>query len=189
MTETPPCDTPASTIEPTLTLLRLKSGKAPKLGQHAHGAIHYELLTDPSRQTLLLRLAGNDGGGNYSPELLPFARVQMVAAGLPPDSPVPSRVFRSCFRGRSQNNAGFACCLLRAEGLLLPVEGKRYQHRVVGDWENWVTQTLALSGEPAELPLSLVGDALPVDTAAPQPVRRGRRKTEPAEAEDACAAH
>lgn len=185
MTETPSRDTPAA---PTVTLLRLKTGAAPKLGQHAHGAIHYELLADTNRQTLLLRLTGNDGGGNHSLELVPFSRVQAIVAGLPPDSPVPSRVFRSSFRGRSQNNAGFCCLALRAEGLLFPVEGKRYQHKVAGDWENWATQTLALTGEPVDLPVSLVGDALPVDTPAQLPVRRGKRKTQPEEAEDACPA-
>lgn len=183
MTETP---SPDLSAEPTVTLLRLKTGAAPKLGQHAHGAIHYELLADTNRQTLLLRLTSNDGGGNHSLELVPFARVQAIVAGLPADAAVPSRVFRSCFRGKSQNNAGFACCLLRAEGLLTPVDGKRYQHKVVGDWENWVNQTMALTSEPVEVPLSLVGDALPVDT--PAPVRRSKRKTQPEETEDACPA-
>lgn len=185
MTHTKPHDTK---VEPTIPLFCLKTGTAPKLGQHAQGAIHYELLTDADRQTLLLRLTGNDGGGNHSPEPVPFSRVQAIVAGLPPDSPVPSRVFRSCFRGRSQNNAGFCCLALRAEGLLLPIEGKRYQHKVAGDWANWATQTLALPGEPTELAVSLVGDALPVDTPAPVPMRRGKRKTQPEDAEDACLA-
>lgn len=185
MTETSSRDTPA---EPGVTLLRLKTGAAPKLGQHAHGAIHYELLADTNRQTLLLRLTGNDGGGNHSLELVPFSRVQAIVAGLPADAAVPFRVFRSCFRGKSQNNAGFACCLLRAEGLLTSVDGKRYQHKVAGDWENWASQALALSGETVDLAVSLVGDALPVDTPALLPVRRGKRKTQPEEAEDACPA-
>ena len=172
-------------VEPAVPLLCLKAGTAAKLGQHAHGTIHYELLTDTSRQTLLLRLTRNEGGGNFSLELLPFVRVQALADGLPPDSPVPSRVFRSCFRGRSQNNAGFLCCLLRAEGLLASVDGKLYQHRVVGDWPAWAAATLRLHGEPAELPVSLVGDALPLDTPAPVTPRRGRRKTQPEETEDA----
>ena len=182
MTHTKPHDTP---VEPAIPLLCLKTGTAAKLGQHAHGAIHYELLTDTGRQTLLLRLTGNEGGGNYSPELVPFVRVQTLADGLPPDSPVPSRVFRSCFRGRSQNNAGFLCCLLRAEGLLASVEGKLYQHHVTGDWSGWAAEMLHLSGDLAELPAGLVGDALPLDTPSPVTPRRGRRKAQLEETEDA----
>ena len=182
MTHTITNDTPAA---PAIPLLRLKAGAAAKLGEHAHGAIHYELLADSGRQTLLLRLTRNEGGGNHSLELVPFTRVQALADGLPPDSPVPSRVFRSCFRGRSQNNAGFLCCLLRAEGLLTSVQGKLYQHRVSGDWPAWAAETLRQHGEPAELPASLVGDALPLDTPAPVTPRRGRRKAQPEETEDA----
>lgn len=186
MTHTLPHDIPAA---PAIPLLCLKAGAAPKLGQHAHGTIHYELLADTDRQTLLLRLTRNEGGGNHSLELVPFTRVQAVADGLPPDSPVPSRVFRSCFRGRSQNNAGFLCCLLRTEGLLASVEGKLYQHRVIGNWSAWAADTLRLPGEIAELPAGLVGDALPLDTPSPVTPRRGRRKAHTEETEDARAAH
>ena len=140
--------------EPTISLLRLKAATAPKLGQNAGGSIHYEVLADTARQVLLLRLTRNESGGNFSPEAIPFSRVQAVADALPPGSPVPSRVFRSCYRGRSQNNQGFLCCLLRAEGLLGPVEGKLYQHHVTGDWPAWAADMLRQPGEPAELPLS-----------------------------------
>lgn len=177
--------------EPTVSLLRLKAATAAKLGQHARGEIHYELLADSDHRALFLRLTSSDGGGNFSPELVPFIRIQTLVTDLP-DSPVPSRVFRPCFRGRSQNNAGFLCCLLRAEGLLTSTEGKMYQHRVVGDWSAWAAETLPMPGELIELPLSLVGDALPLDTPASAPVSRRRRNKLPqgesGEQGDACAA-
>lgn len=186
MTKTIPHNLSAESIIP---LLSLKAGRAVKLGQHSNGVIHYELLADAGRQSLLLRLTRNEGGGNFSPELVPFARVQAIVSGLPSDSPVASRVFRTCFRGRSQNNAGFCCCLLRAEGLLAPIEGKRYQHRVTGDWSAWAERILALPGSSIELPGSQAEDALPQDTPVPVPGRRGRHKAQRREeAEDDCLA-
>ena len=178
-----------TTPEQTISLLRLKAATAPKLGQNAGGSIHYELLADTTRQVLMLRLTRNDGGGNFSPEAIPFSRVQAVAEALPPGSCVPSRVFRSCHRGRSQNNQGFLCCLLRTEGLLGPVEGKLYQHRVTGDWPAWAADMLGQPGEPSELPVTLLGDALPLDTPAPGLPRRGRSRTRHDEADDARPAH
>lgn len=178
-----------TTPEQTIPLLRLKAATAPKLGQNAGGSIHYEVLADTARQVLLLRLTQNESGGNFSPEAVPFSRVQAVADALPPGSPVPSRVFRSCCRGRSQNNQGFLCCLLRAEGLLGPVEGKLYQHHVTGDWPAWAADMLRQPGEPAELPGPLLADVLPLDTPAPGLPRRGRGRTRHDEADDACPAH
>lgn len=181
MTHTTTNTTPGQTVP----LLRLKAATAAKLGQNAGGAIHYEVLADTARQVLLLRLTRNDGGGNFSPEAVPFCRVQAVADALPPDTPVHSRVFRSCHRGRSQNNQGFLCCLLRAEGLLGPVDGKLYQHRVTGDWPAWAADMLCQPGEAAELPAILLADALPLDTPAPVTPRRGRRKAQTEDADDA----
>lgn len=183
---TPTLSTPSP--EQQVALLRLKTGSAPKLGQHAAGAIHYEVLADAGRQVLLLRLTRNDSGGNFSPEAIPFSRVQAVADALPPESPVPSRLFRSCHRGRSQNNPGFLCCLLRAEGLLGAVEGKLYEHRVTGDWPAWAAAMLGQPSEPAELPVSLVADALPLDTPAPLSRRRRHGRAKDDEADDACPA-
>lgn len=177
------------TPEPTIPLLCLKSGIANKLGRNGHGEIHYEILTNTSRKMLFLRLTQNTGGGNHSQELVPFSRAQAVVASIPPDAPIPSRVFRSCFKGRSQNNAGFYCLALRAEGLLAPVEGNRYAHQLAGDWENWVTQTLALNGEPVDLPVSLAGETSAEESTAPSQTRRGKRKIAQGETDDACAAH
>jgi hypothetical protein len=44
---------------------------------------------------------------------------------------------------------------------------------------------LRLSGDLAELPAGLVGDALPLDTPSPVTPRRGRRKAQLEETEDA----
>ncbi len=169
-------NTSTTQAEPiTETYLCLKSASAPKLGQHATGRIHYQLLTDPERRQLFIRITQNDGAGYFSKELVPFDKVQAAVADLDAEQPFPSKVLKFSFRGASQNNSGFLACAMRAEGLLTSIPDKVHLHRRHGDWAAWASACLEQPGEPMEIAVSggktaaSAAVTLPVDTAAPMP--------------------
>ena len=125
--------------------LSLKSGKANKTGQRSEGKLHYRVLTDQSHQRIYLTITGNDGGGYYSKEIVPFEKIELCLQGIKTSEPISSKSFKKAFVGQSANNAGFLAAILRAEKLLLPVAESVHQHAVQADWSDWKKEILALA--------------------------------------------
>lgn len=125
--------------------LSLKLGKASKTGQRSHGQIHYRILTDTEQQNLYITITGNDGGGYYSKEIIPFEKVEQCLDGLNIDKPLSSKIFQPAFVGQSSNNAGFLAAILRAENLLAPVADSKHHHALQPDWAEWQTELLTLA--------------------------------------------
>lgn len=125
--------------------LSLKSGKANKTGQRSEGKLHYRVLTDQSHQHIYLTITGNDGGGYYSKEIVPFEKIELCLQGIKTSEPISSKSFKKAFVGQSANNAGFLAAILRAEKLLLPVADSAHQHAVQADWSDWKKEILALA--------------------------------------------
>lgn len=128
----------------------LKSAKAMKLGKHAEGGIHYQILTDSQRQDPSFKIVGNEGGGYFSKEVVAFGSVEACLAAHPLDKPFPSKLLQTAFTGRSSNNAGFLAAILRAEGLLALAPDMEGRHVISGDWTAWKASMLAEPGQPAE---------------------------------------
>ena len=146
----PKSSTPEKTVtedDKAMTYLSLKTGKANKTGQRSHGQLYYRVLTDADHQHLYLTLTGNDGGGYYSKEIVPFDQVEHCLEGFNTLKPISSKLFQPAFIGQSSNNAGFLAAILRAEKLLVPVAGAIHQHAVQPDWEAWKAKLLALADE------------------------------------------
>jgi hypothetical protein len=145
-------DVPAETTG--MTGLRpcwlLKSAKTMKLGKHAEGGIHYQILTDSQRQAPSFKIVGNEGGGYYSKEIVAFGSVEACLAAHPQDQPFPSKLLQTAFTGRSSNNAGFLAAILRAEGLLALAPDTEGRHVMSGDWAAWKASVLAEPGQPVE---------------------------------------
>lgn len=134
--------------------LSLKLAQASKTGKHAAGRITYRILTDLKRDQLYLTLVSNEGGGWFSTEIVPFARIEAVADAInDPSAPLLSKQLRQAFISRSANNAGFLAAVLRAEGLLAPSPEAAHQHVVSGDWSQWKRAMLSAAGE-AYVPLA-----------------------------------
>lgn len=140
MTET---TTPASTDK---SYLSLKLGRAAKTGSRSQGYIHYRILKEPDQELLHIAIIGNDGGGCYSKEIVPFDKVELCLKKVDINKPIASKLFEQAFVGRSANNAGFMAAILRAEHLLVPAPNTAHQHTVQPDWATWKTAMLALSG-------------------------------------------
>lgn len=129
------------------TYLTLKMGQAPKTSLKASGMIGYRILTDSEKSDVYIRLESNEGG-YFSNELVPFTKIEACLVGLQNSTSIAAKTFRAAFVGKSNNNAGFLCSCLRAEGLMTHDPARGYSHRISADWSKWKTDMLALEGEP-----------------------------------------
>ena len=131
-----------SPLTTSLAYLSLKLAKAPKAGARAMGFVHYRVLTDADRQLLYLTLVGNDSSGCYSKEIVPFAHIERCLLDVDTSKPITSKVFRSAFVSKSQNNAGFLAAVLRAEQLIGSTADANHQHCVLPGWDDWKRKQL-----------------------------------------------
>lgn len=133
-------------VEAPPPMWHLKTAKANKVSKYAEGSVEYQITADVDRTTLFIAITGNEGGGYFSRERVPFPKIEACASKCDASKPFPSRSFKDAFVGRSSNNAGFIVAVLRAEGLLGPAADAETQHVVTGDWSAWKQSMLTLTG-------------------------------------------
>lgn len=143
----------------------LKAGVAAKIGKQAHGGLSYQILGDVDRQSLHIAITANDGGGYFSRELVPFAKVQACLSQFAPGQPFPSKSMQNAFRGRSSNNAPFLSAILRAVSFLARAPDNETLHVVAEDWEVWQKAMLAEAGRMIEIELAAPDTAPSDDTS------------------------
>lgn len=149
--------------------LMIKTDTAPKTSLNAQGGVTYALLKDVASTDAYFCLLANDGGGYFSREAVPFSAIQRCLTGVNAERPVPAKVFRQAFVGRSVNNAGFLVHALRHEGLLQPAPDAVHQHVLADGWDKWQSALLAQAGEPFELPDAKKDDAGQAATSLAEP--------------------
>lgn len=132
--------------------LRVKIDTAPKTSLNAQGGVTYALLKDTASKEIYFCLLNNTGGGYFSREPVAFDAIRRCLTGVNAERPIPAKVFRPAFVGRSVNNAGFLMHALRHEQLLQPSPDAAHLHVLGKDWEGWKTAVLSQPGEPFELP-------------------------------------
>lgn len=130
----------------------IKTQSAPKTSLHSKGFISYAVLRDADNNDAHFCLLGNEGGGYFSQEAVPFSAIKQCLQGINTERPIPAKTFKTAFRGRSANNSGFLVTALRHEQLLLPAPEAAHQHIVGSGWEEWRQSVLAKDGEPFTLP-------------------------------------
>lgn len=134
-------------------LFRIKTATAPKTGMNAEGGITYAVLRDETAGTLYLYLLANSSGGYFNREPVSLDAIRRCLDGLDAAAPIPAKTFRSAFKGKSVNNSGFLCAVLRHEGLLAPAPDAAHQHVLAGgDWSAWTASMLSQPAEPFEPP-------------------------------------
>lgn len=172
---TEPADTttPDATTAPSFWLL--KEGTAPKLGARAEGGIRYHVLADIDRQQLYIAITGNESGGYFSREKVPFDKIEACLETLQPGKSFPSKTFKETFIGRSSNNAGFLVAVMREEGLLAAAPDTESQHVRHGDMATWKK---AMFSEPGTLiaPTVVNGGEKQVESE-PEPDHKEHKKT------------
>jgi hypothetical protein len=125
----------------TKKYLSLKSSKTTKIGLRTEGYIHYRVLSDQDNR-LYFNITGNDDGGYYSKEIIPFDVIEELVKTIKPNVAISSSLFRSAFIGRSNNNAAFLAAILREEKLLAPMADAVKKHTVEAGWDRWQTDML-----------------------------------------------
>ena len=123
----------------------LKDATAKKLGKRSEGTISYQLLADADRQRLFIAITGNENGGYFSRERVPFQKVRDSLNSFSNKS-FPSKALRDAFFGRSSNNPGFLAAVLSAEGLIAADATTESLHKAIGDWPAFEEAMLALPG-------------------------------------------
>ena len=121
--------------------LSLKSSKTTKIGLRTEGYIHYRVLSDQDNR-LYFNITGNDDGGYYSKEIIPFDSVEQIVKTIKPNVAISSSLFIPAFIGRSNNNAAFLAALLREEKLLAPMADAVKKHTVEAGWDRWQAEML-----------------------------------------------
>ena len=129
----------------TTTYLLIKTERARKTGE---GSITYAVLKDAETQNVYFTLLANDGSGQFSPEIVPFEKLEHCLAKVDGKKPVPAKLFAPAFVGRSANNAGFLMAAMRQELLVLPTVDASHLHAVSGNWDEWKRKILAQEGQP-----------------------------------------
>ncbi|WP_343622406.1 hypothetical protein [Roseateles puraquae] len=129
------------------TYLLLREAHAAKLGPRSVGAIVFQVLTDPERQALFLRIAGNEGGGYVSDEAVSVQAIRQCISEQPADEPLRAASFKPAFIGKSNNNSGFMTAILVHEGLLSRDAEKTHLMTDTGRWDAWCTEHMAIGGE------------------------------------------
>jgi hypothetical protein len=118
--------------EPTVRVI--KKSKCPTLS--GKGELYYCLGVDSDDQ-LMMRIYSNNGGGFFSDEWVPVARILETLESCDPDTPITSVALSPLFRGRSVNTPAFLTAALKAEGVLESIEGKQRCHQL-GDVEGFL---------------------------------------------------
>lgn len=129
------------------SFLLLRQGQAHKLGQRAHGALGYQVLLDPERTTVYLRVVTNSGSGSFSDEPVGVQKLAQAVATRDQRSPLRGSVLQSAIVGKSVCNSGFMAAVLVAEGLLGRKQDKRFDLEDLGQWDAWTATQLSVQGE------------------------------------------
>ena len=106
-----------------------------------------------SEGKLHLRITGNTGGGFFSDE---WIQLSDILETLSEQETFSTTILAPLFQSKSANNAGFLVAALKAECIILPIEGKKRLFSL-GDVEPFVTamnklnkKKVSLSDEVAE---------------------------------------
>ena len=80
---------------------------------------------------IYFRIHANDGGGFFSREWVAWQRIQHLLQKVPKTTPITSIALHRLFQGKSVNTPFFLLAVLKHEGLLRPLKGKKRSHELV----------------------------------------------------------
>ncbi len=152
--------------------LSLKSDTIDKISPRSTGKIHYRILTDNTHEQIYITFTGNDDGGHYSDEIVPFDNIEKCIDGVAVGTSVASKQFFKAFVSRSNNNCGFLAAILRAEELLAPVVDGVRKHVLQPGWDVWKLEMLTsdVKATPCTPPLPKPkGTAVVIAESKPTP--------------------
>ena len=80
---------------------------------------------------IYLRIHANDGGSYFSQEWVAWNDIRNALEKVPKDQPITSIVLYRRFKGKSVNTPALLLAVLKHEGLLRPMKGKKRSHELV----------------------------------------------------------
>lgn len=132
------------TASPELPIRTIKIGTCLSLSRRSQ--LGYRIGIDPEN-VLQLRLASNDGGGQFNTDWVPFSLIEKLLTECSVNKAMSSRVLQPVFAGRSSNSAPFAFATLLSEGLVVAAQEKDSGYKLGKiDQFNQAMSALAASG-------------------------------------------
>ena len=127
----------------------LKVATCPSLSGSATLTYHIGSKGDAANGPgIYLRLHTSTGNGFFSKEWISMSTIQKTLAKHPAIEPLTSSVLASVFQGKSVNSTGFLLAVLKAEGLITPMKGRRrYFQRADSEDFDAKVQALLTSSE------------------------------------------
>ena len=105
----------------------LKEATCPTLSGADKTQLTYQILSDDAGD-IYIKVTGNKGGGFWASENTPYAAIDDLIANIGGDESLTAWALRPLFVGKSSNSPGYLLSVLRAEGLVKPLPGKKRLH-------------------------------------------------------------
>ena len=114
--------------DPLESISILKKASCPTLSGKSTLTYHIGCTADSE---IYFRIHANDGGGFFSREWVAWKEIQHHLEKVPKTTPITSVVLHRLFKGKSVNTPAFLLAVLKHEGLLRPLKGKKRSHELV----------------------------------------------------------
>ena len=125
----------------------LKTAKCPTLTGSSTLTYQIGCKGDSEQPEITFRLHASSGRGFFSKEWISTNAIHKAIEKFPANAPITSAFLKTIFRGKSINTSGFLLAVLKAEGLIEPMQDRRrYFQRA--DPNAFVTQIKALLASP-----------------------------------------
>jgi len=123
----------------------LKKATCPTLS--GKSKLTYMIGCDDSNE-VFLRVYSNDGGGFFSTEWVALKDIQQALSKSPDN--VTSVTLYGLFKGKSVNSPGFLLALLKHEGLVRSIKGKKRRHELVetSDFQDRIADLMSAKSKP-----------------------------------------
>ena len=148
--------------DPTGSIRILKKANCPTLS--GKSTLTYHIGCTPE-QEIHLRIHANDGGGFFSQEWVAFEEIRKTLEKAPKDQPITSIVLYRLFKGKSVNTPAFLLAVLKHEGLLRPMKGKKRSHELV-DTDAFLAKVEKLMASTGDVKATKTTKKAPVKKAA-----------------------
>lgn len=159
------------TEEPSMCILKI--GSCPSLSGRSTLAYHIGCSPDAAevdgQQEIHFRIHANTAKGFFSKDWIPLSAVHHVMDNLPIGTGLTSFSLNPLFLGKSINTSGFLLAVLKQEGLVVAMMGKRRYYERVSS-EGFMSEILRLINSSTSLNLDNEPPALPIVA------EKGRRK-------------
>lgn len=117
-------------IPVTPSIQILKTAECPSLSSRSTLTYHIGVdMESKALGELYFQISFNTGKGLFNKEWIPAGSIREVFEKLPETAAVTSISLNAIFSGKSTNSSGFLLAVLKAEGLVIVIEGKKRSYQ------------------------------------------------------------